>query len=330
MQWRLFKMGVVRVLGVDDDPNILEVMRLLFIGQEQVELTSFCNPLEALEHLQKKSDTEYAVAFVDIKMPGMTGIEFLSYLRNISPRTVRINMSSHADLQLVLEALGSNHIFDFIRKPLSKEDFLTTYYKAVEYYELRVERDMLADILLEKNALLEQWNQCLDAEVQRKTFELKLRDRLMQHLSGCVHLDNPFSVIQDFAQATVPGMEHGIYAYDQQQWTLIRPQTNTGFPQIFMSSDMHLLRGGIVNSVDLAHLTQCMGLSQALVWAEVLHYRGAVVGCWCLSAKEPKPAVPSQELSNFAPLVGLLIYDELILASLGNPSLPGINSDDLE
>ena len=323
-------MDVVRVLGVDDDPNILEVMRLMFLGQEKVELTSFYNPLEALEHLEKEAETEYAVAFVDIKMPGMTGIEFLSHLRNISPRTVRINMSSHADLQLVLEALGSNHIFDFIRKPLSKEDFLTTYSKAVEYYELRVERDMLAEILLEKNALLEQWNQCLDSEVQRKTFELKLRDRLMQHLSGCVHLDDPFSVVHDFANATVPGMEQAIYAFDQQRWKLLAPQNTASFPAFFNSSETGTARYGTASPEELAHLAQCMGIERSLLWAEVLQYRGAVVGCWCLTVKEPKPTVPSQELSNFAPLVALLIYDRLILESLDNPHLPGINSDDLE
>jgi FixJ family two-component response regulator len=309
-------MEKLRILGVDDDPDVLELLRLQLREHSEIELISFGDPLEALDYLRAHPEEEFSLAFVDIRMPRMTGIEFLTHLRELSPRTVNINMSSHADLQLVLDALRSNHIFDFIRKPLNKEDVELTLGKALEHFDLRVERDQLAAKLKEKNALLEQWNQCLDAEVQRKTFELKLRDRLMQHLSGCLTLEDPFEVVKDFVEATVPGVVQGIYYLDQHTWTLLHPKDGTLFPMAFCTPDIEPSRCGSLNPQELADWQKKMNLPRHLVWGEVLLHRGEVVGCWCFKAKTPKEIVPREELSNFAPLVGLLVYDSMVLRSM--------------
>ena len=110
------------ILCVDDESDITEAAKLhLRSLDSDIQVDTFNDPVEGLKQAGSK---EYSLALVDIRMPNMDGIEFMSKLRELSPRTVRINMSSHADLNIVLEALSENHVYDFIKKPLKREKFL--------------------------------------------------------------------------------------------------------------------------------------------------------------------------------------------------------------
>src|SRR5205823_3304566 len=67
----------------------------------------------ALKALEKSS---FDAAILDIRMPGMTGIEVLEQLKQLSPDTEAIMMTGHASMETAIEAvrLGA---FDYITKP---------------------------------------------------------------------------------------------------------------------------------------------------------------------------------------------------------------------
>lgn len=310
-----------RILCVDDESDVLEAVRLHLLGMDiEVDLTTFDDPIKALAALDSEQE-EYAMVLVDIMMPGMTGIEFMSKFKEISPRTVRVNMSSHADLDLVLEALGSNQIYDFIRKPLTREDFLASMKKGLEHYTLRIERDALAESLKEKNALLEDWNQRLDQEVKRKTLELDLRDRLMQHLSGCHHLSDPYQVVRDFVSAVLGDAQQWVYSKADESWKLkdssesLSLSTPCASPQGAFGT-----RCGPMTSEELRSWESSLSMdANALAWGEFLQYREGVVGAWLIKV-EDLDEQKSEALAGFSTLVGLLLYDEMTLDSIGELS----------
>ena len=71
-----------RILVIDDDQGILESFDVLF-GDEH-EMVNAQNGYQALEKLK---DGAYQLIFLDIKMPGMNGIEVLRWIRSQSSTT---------------------------------------------------------------------------------------------------------------------------------------------------------------------------------------------------------------------------------------------------
>ncbi len=119
------------LLVADDEPTIRNMLQTIFkYANHEVELAA--NGLEALETLRTK---EIDVAFLDIKMPGMEGIEVLQKARPICPETVFVVMSAHATVQHAVEATRQG-AFEFVEKPLDRERILLVLRNAVASRQL--------------------------------------------------------------------------------------------------------------------------------------------------------------------------------------------------
>ena len=109
---RVEKHRSLRVLFVDDEEPLRELMRseLPRLGHE---VTVCQDGRTALKVLDK---TTFDAAILDLRMPGMTGIEVLEYLKKLSPDTEAVVMTGHASMETAIEAvrLGA---FDYITKP---------------------------------------------------------------------------------------------------------------------------------------------------------------------------------------------------------------------
>ncbi|GEM_PF-3572607 len=117
-----------KVLVVDDEEHIRKnVCRALSLeGYEAVSAAS------GPEALKKISQEEFQVALLDIKMPGMDGLELLRAISERSPNTVRIMLTGMADRESVQAALAGR-AFGYLIKPCKLEDLLGTVRRAVEY-----------------------------------------------------------------------------------------------------------------------------------------------------------------------------------------------------
>lgn len=107
------------VLFVDDEVNILRSVERLF-REKDLTFRSALNARSALSIVQEEA---VAVIVSDNLMPGMTGIEMLCRVREISPSTVKVLMTAHADLPTAVAAINKSEIFRFVLKPWENSEF---------------------------------------------------------------------------------------------------------------------------------------------------------------------------------------------------------------
>jgi DNA-binding NtrC family response regulator len=122
----------LRVLFVDDEEHLQDVMRseLPRLGHE---VTVCPDGRAALKALEKSS---FDAAILDLRMPGMTGIEVLEHLKKVSPDTEAVVMTGHASMETAIEAvrLGA---FDYITKPCKLAQIETVLLKVAEKRDLK-------------------------------------------------------------------------------------------------------------------------------------------------------------------------------------------------
>ncbi|HTI36474.1 MAG TPA: sigma-54 dependent transcriptional regulator [Vicinamibacterales bacterium] len=127
-----------RILVVDDEAEIRRSVRMIleYEGHDVQEASS--GP-EALALVQREPPD---LVFLDIKMPGMDGLEVLQKLRELNDDVPVVIISGHATVTTAVEAtkLGA---FDFIEKPLSSERVLVTIRNALDQTRLADENRSL-------------------------------------------------------------------------------------------------------------------------------------------------------------------------------------------
>src|SRR4051812_15411403 len=96
------------VLVVDDEQDNLDVIRFNFRKTHPLHFAQ--SGAEALEQLK---GLDAAVIVSDLRMPGMTGLEFLKAARAIRPDTVNILLTAYADLPTLAEALNEGLVYRY-------------------------------------------------------------------------------------------------------------------------------------------------------------------------------------------------------------------------
>ncbi|MFQ5790632.1 MAG: sigma-54-dependent transcriptional regulator, partial [Acidobacteriota bacterium] len=123
-----------RVLVVDDEASIRRTMRMTleYEGFEMLEAATGADALRTVEN--ERPD----LVFLDIKMPGMDGLEVLGELKEKAGQVPVIIISGHGNVQTAVQAtkLGA---FDFIEKPLETERVLLAARNALRRKELEEE-----------------------------------------------------------------------------------------------------------------------------------------------------------------------------------------------
>lgn len=133
-----------RVLFVDDESNILDSFRRTLC--KRFSVTTACGPLAGLDTV--RDHPPFAVIVSDLKMPRMNGVEFLSEVRTLSPDTVRILLTGHADTESSVAAVNEGAIFRFLTKPCQTESLIRAIEAGVDQYHLVTsERELLRGTL---------------------------------------------------------------------------------------------------------------------------------------------------------------------------------------
>lgn len=133
-----------KILCVDDEPNVLDAYRRTLRKRFNIEVA--LGGEAALEAIAQRGP--YAVVVADMRMPGMNGIELLARVKEIAPMTVRMMLTGNADLQTAVDAVNQGHIFRFLSKPCSPEDFAKALEAGLEQHRLLVaERQLLTQTL---------------------------------------------------------------------------------------------------------------------------------------------------------------------------------------
>jgi DNA-binding response OmpR family regulator len=117
----------VKVLIVDDEQAICD-----FLYDELSERGYLCAMvLNALDALKKLADQSFDVALLDIRLPGISGMEVLAKMRSYHPNTAAIMITAVNDVDTAVEAmkLGAS---DYIVKPFDVNTISTSIHTALE------------------------------------------------------------------------------------------------------------------------------------------------------------------------------------------------------
>ena len=132
-----------RILFVDDEPGILTALKRVF-RKDAYEIETANDGESGIEAFRRFRPS---VVVSDMRMPGMTGVEFLAKVRAIDPEVVRVMLTGCTDLPAAEAAINQGEVWRFLTKPWNEEDLRATVASAVERYRLVGENRVLLDKL---------------------------------------------------------------------------------------------------------------------------------------------------------------------------------------
>ncbi|MDO9422679.1 MAG: response regulator [Methylobacter sp.] len=163
------------ILFVDDEANVLKALRRLFHNEPYLAYFA-SNGAEGLEILRQNA---VDLIISDMRMPEMSGAEFLTEVFMQWPETVRILLTGYADFQSAIDAVNKGRIYNYCNKPWNDEELKLLVRNALEQKRLHEERDRLSDIIRQQNTELKELNEHLEEKVEQRTEQL---NNAMQHL----------------------------------------------------------------------------------------------------------------------------------------------------
>lgn len=125
---------IYNILIADDDPKIRFIISDI-LSDEGYNIKTAENGSEALALVQKHS---IDLLLLDIRMPGMDGMEVLQKINEIKTKPVVIIVTAHGSVQIAVQAVHLGAL-DFIEKPIEIERLLLSVKNALEQKELRDE-----------------------------------------------------------------------------------------------------------------------------------------------------------------------------------------------
>jgi DNA-binding NtrC family response regulator len=136
------------ILLVDDEANVIAAIKRAFID-EACQIYSAQSAVEAMGIIKCNP---IKVVISDEMMPGITGAEFLSMVRDQYPNIVRIMLTGHASIDSAIKAINGGEIYRFFTKPWDDMDLRFAVRAAIDKYNLEDENRRLL-YLVRKQAL---------------------------------------------------------------------------------------------------------------------------------------------------------------------------------
>ena len=131
------------ILVIDDEVRSQEALRRTL--EEDFEVYCASSAAEGMEILQKEQSTAaIQVVLCDQRMPGTTGVQFLTEVRHLWPDMVRIILSGHTDAEDIISGVNEAGIWQYLLKPWQPEQLLLTLQRAAEVWRLQLENQRLS------------------------------------------------------------------------------------------------------------------------------------------------------------------------------------------
>ena len=156
--------ATARILVVDDEFSVRDSLYNWF-RKDGYAVTAAENATEALKALQ---DHAFDVVLLDIKMPGMDGMELQEHICRIDPRIAVIMITAFASVDTAVRALKQG-AFDYVTKPIDPDELSHLVLRALEQRRLQEENAQLRETIDEMVSVDEIVG---DSPPMRKVLEL--------------------------------------------------------------------------------------------------------------------------------------------------------------
>jgi len=134
-----------RVLVVDDEQRQRDILQMI-LEAEGYATTAAGNGRQALQAAQAQA---FDVVLTDLKMPDLSGIELLGEILKLQQAPLVILMTAHGTIDSAVDAMRKG-AFDYLTKPLEKDELLMVLRRAVERTHLVRENRMLREQLRDR------------------------------------------------------------------------------------------------------------------------------------------------------------------------------------
>jgi len=121
----------LRVLILDDETDFAEELKE-FLQLRDFEVYTANTPGEGFESLRRRP---YDLMILDIKLPGMSGLDILQQVKKLYPSMEVIMISGHGDMDTVIQAMRDGAI-DYLRKPFRHIDIQLSIERTEKYLKL--------------------------------------------------------------------------------------------------------------------------------------------------------------------------------------------------
>ncbi|MBW2737677.1 MAG: response regulator [Deltaproteobacteria bacterium] len=123
-------MEEIRMLLVDDEDDFRTTLANR-LKLRKIDVTDAASGNEAIELVRQKS---FDVAVIDVKMPGIDGIETLKQIKQLQPAIEIVMLTGHASIESGMEAMKLG-AYDYVMKPCDIDELLI---KTGEAYQHRL------------------------------------------------------------------------------------------------------------------------------------------------------------------------------------------------
>ena len=121
----------VSILWVDDEIEHLRA-HLMYLQEKGCAVDAVTNGMDAIDHVEAKN---YDLVFLDENMPGLSGLETLSKLKELKPEVPVVMITKSEEEDIMDQAIG-NKIYDYLIKPVNPKQILLTIKKITDQRRL--------------------------------------------------------------------------------------------------------------------------------------------------------------------------------------------------
>jgi signal transduction histidine kinase/DNA-binding response OmpR family regulator len=156
-----------RVLVVDDEPSVVDVLRE-FLSGEGYEVSVASSGEEALRLIPELRPD---IILTDINLPGLSGLEVMRFAKSVDPEVAVIVVTGYASASTAIDALRQG-AYDYVTKPFDLDDVHQIVERGVANRRLKAINRRLVEELRQKNAILQRHEQELRERVRLATWQM--------------------------------------------------------------------------------------------------------------------------------------------------------------
>ncbi|HEV3116436.1 MAG TPA: response regulator, partial [Gemmataceae bacterium] len=166
------------LLVVDDEPYILTTLSALLAPDFEV-YTADCGETAQKIFQQHRID----LILTDQKMPRMSGVQLLEWVRESYPQTIRLLMTGFAELEDAVEAINRGKVYRYLFKPWRVDELIQVLREACQRFKLERQNEELLDQLRRAKQELEHRVQERTVRLEEANHELQQKNLMLEKLA---------------------------------------------------------------------------------------------------------------------------------------------------